>query len=118
MNIRQEDLIKFWTWCGFKQITHAQEYPDISTNHPESVVRWLFPNNDKDYRLPGLDLNNLYEFAIPELQKEGYSVDLTASEECFTANIWTKDGGLSNEVSTSPTEALFNAIMKVIEKDV
>ena len=25
MDIKQEDLIKFWTWCGFKKVPHFEQ---------------------------------------------------------------------------------------------
>jgi hypothetical protein len=110
MQVKQEDLDKFWAWCGWE--LKQEEIIDASKRKVTMRSAW---RNGIETQFPDLDLNSIYKYAIPKLQKEGYTIDLTASEECFTANIFYKDGRLSNDASDSPAKALFNAIMKVIE---
>jgi hypothetical protein len=93
MNIKQEDLVRFWTWCGFDAHAFPQEF--------------------------SLDL--IYQYAVPRLQDKGYSITLIAYERNeFGAGIFDEVHDVSmTEINRcdSPTEALFNAIMKVIENE-
>ena len=93
MDIKQEDLIRFWTWVGL---------------------------NFKYSRAPELELDLIYRYAIPKLQKEGYATELTAHEhKGFKVRIAhiIRPNFYQTE-SDSPTEALYNAIMKVIDNEV
>ena len=51
---------EFWEWCGFKKI--------IPTNKPFKFG-WEYPSPSLDFTnlLPDIDLNNLFEFAVPKL---------------------------------------------------
>jgi hypothetical protein len=106
MDIKEQDLIKFWTWCGFKTI--YGRYYGIT-----------YPNG-KDGGIPQLNLDNLYRYAIPKLQEKGYNVVLTAyGHSGFVVDILsihTVDV-VAIVKSNSPTEALYNAIMKVIDEE-
>ena len=95
MNIKQEDLIRFWNWVGL---------------------------NFKYSRAPELELDLIYRYAIPKLQKEGLAVTLIAyAGSRFNARIIVSSfrnlQELANESADSPTEALYNAILKVIENE-
>jgi hypothetical protein len=101
MDIKQEDLIRFWTWCG---LNYAQWIP----------------------RVPEPDLNNLYQYAIPKLQDKGYMIELTAYDNVgfygeigFEAIIKHPNykGNLFDEEADNPTEALYKAIMEVIKNE-
>jgi hypothetical protein len=99
-----KDLKRFWTWCGLAEQASGSWYTD-----------------DGEYvyaETPPLELNYIYRYAIPTLLKDGYTVELIATEECFTANIFYVDGRLSNATSESPAEAIFNAILKIINNEV
>ena len=91
MDIKQKDLIKFWTWCGFLQ----QALPQA------------------------LDLNNIYRYAIPKLQDKDYLITLNSwANKTWRATIkhpYRK--GFYNDAKT-PTEALYQAILKVIDNEV
>jgi hypothetical protein len=127
MDIKQEDLVKFWTWFGFLPITYAQEYPEISTNHPGDIVMWLYPDKDKNYHLPNIDLNNLYQYALPNLEYFEVSGQLYLHSHlacCAMVRTFAgkpqKDtvGGIEKLASgNTPTEALYNAIMKVVNNE-
>jgi hypothetical protein len=111
MDIKQEDLIRFWTWVGY-----SYRYSS-----------WHEPN---DFRLAGgklslpeITLDSLYKYAIPKLQNMGLAITLIAFEESgFNARIITVVPRtlqeLANERAETPTEALYQAIMKVIDNEV
>jgi hypothetical protein len=102
-DIKQRDLKRFWTWCGLTEQASGSWYKDNG--------EYVF------MQIPPLELNYIYRYAIPTLLKDGYTVELVATKECFTANIFYVDGRLSNESSESPAEAIFNAILKVINAE-
>ena len=94
MDIKQEDLIRFWNWVGL---------------------------NFKYSRAPELELDLIYRYAIPKLQKEGILIELSPVRyKGFTVKTISANGysSLSLEIYDSPTEALYNAIMKVIDNEV
>ena len=108
MDIKQEDLIKFWTWFGFRRRLSASENPHY----------WQHINGYAISELPEITLNNIYEYAIPKLQDKGYMVKLVALEhKGFYVEI--EDVIISEIVaeqeSDNPTEALYKAIMEVIK---
>lgn len=120
MNIKQEDLIRIWTWCGFTQ------YPTGRKNfHYEQTVKvmdWIAPKGhygNMGY-LPRLELTEIYEYAIPKLQDKGYFIALIAYEhkgfKVNVSHITNNDAQFSVE-SDNPTEALYSAIMKVIDSE-
>ena len=118
MDIKQEKQIKFWEWCGFE--IEKLRYIDGSFHYLREPLLWL--------ALP-LCLDTIYQYAIPKLQDKGYIITLTAFEcSGFSANIFNifDNRALSEESflkepteikADSPTESLFNAIMKVIENE-
>jgi len=115
LDIKQEDLIRFWTWCGWE--LKQEEVIDASKTKVTIRSAW---RNGIETQFPDLDLNSIYKFAIPKLQKEGYSVTLTANEhKGFSVRIQNeiKYSGQEIVIMDSPTEALFNAIMKVIDNE-
>jgi hypothetical protein len=123
MELKQEDLIRFWTWCGWTQ------YPKARSNwhyeQTKKVMDWTAPKGhygNSGY-LPRLELTEIYEYAIPKLQNMGLAITLIAFEESgFNARIITVVPRtlqeLANERAETPTEALYQAIMKVIDNEV
>jgi hypothetical protein len=117
MDIKQEDLVRFWAWCGFGKDSIGNITAPKSTKYNPIYC-------GIDY--PEINLDNLYRYAIPKLQDKGYSVTLTAFEcSGFSANIFdsmalSRESFLKEPTEShadSPTEALFNTIMKVIENE-
>jgi len=108
LDIKQEDLIRFWLHFGFRMVSGG--------NWCESPDRIGYIR-----KLPQPDLNNLYRYAIPKLQKEGKIVRLTAFEcSGFSAEITSVSDNfplIKHSVSDSPTEALYTAILKVIDNE-
>jgi len=102
-DIKQEDVVKFWTWCGLRQ---------------QETGTWYTDDGEYVYiETPPLELNYIYRYAIPTLLKDGYTVELIATKECFTTNIFYVDGKLSNASSEYPSYAIFSAILKVINAE-
>ena len=120
MDIKQEDLIRFWTWCGWTQYPVGRDH--FHYEQTKKVMNWIAPKGhwgNIGY-LPRLELTEIYEYAIPKLQDKGYSVTLTANEhKGFSVRIQNeiKYSGQEIVIMDSPTEALFNAIMKVIDNE-
>ena len=120
MDIKQEDLIKFWTWCGFTQ--YPQGRKNFHYDMGVKVMDWIAPRHhygNMGY-LPRLGLSEIYEYAIPKLQDKGYSVVLTAYEhkgfEAMISDIIHDEVIVAREESDNPTDALYKAIMAVIDK--
>jgi hypothetical protein len=125
MDIKQEDLIRFWTYFGFTVTDGFKFAQTLLHRTKEQDQIWHYPNGEQTvygigvgHLLP-ITLETLYQYAIPKLQKEGYIVELTAYEHRgFNARI--RNVFDFNELgieSDTPTEALFDAIMKIIKLD-
>jgi hypothetical protein len=108
-NFKKTDKLKLWKFCGFEP--NRLQYLDGDYQYNIDAHLW---------RALPIDLDTLYEFAIPKLQKEGYSVKLIAcdSRKEFTAELMTGGFRMSFISADTPAEALFNAIVKVIDNEV
>ena len=123
-----KEIKEFWEACGFKPITHIQQYPDISTNRPDEIVAWLYPDNDKDYHLPEITLDNLFKYAVPEVLEHSINdIELSVSKYIapgyneplvrYYCQLKTENGtGWYTSSGDSPTQALYQAIKQVILK--
>jgi hypothetical protein len=123
MEVKQEDLIRFWTWCGFSHNTKTYHYFKGAR-----IPNWIEPSGEITNRLipylkgdlPILSLNTIYDHAIPKLQDEGYSVELLAYE-CYEFGAFLID--VIHDItypevrSENPAEALYKAILQVIDKE-
>lgn len=117
MDIKQEDLIRFWTWCGFKENPDKSKLWNYDGKFKETNHWWIAPTGKNYVDLPQPTLDNLYQYSIPKLQDKGYFVALIAYEhKGFKVNIShiTNENAQFSIESDSPTEALCNAIMKVV----
>jgi hypothetical protein len=94
----QEQLIKFWTWCGLIK--------NPWTNH------WFC--NHIEIQLD-LDLNNIFEYAVPKL----LSLDKQTFDLAWYEGNWWVHVGISmhrfESVSDNLTMAIFWSIMEVID---
>ncbi len=111
MNTPTDAQIKeLWEWCGFRQ-----KYPDAAYYEPSNW--YMYPNGDTD-KLPSIDLNNLFQWAVPKLRK--YYTSLTESflPEHYSHTIiplleqWIQD--IEENLELDPALALFWAIWEVI----
>ena len=105
--------------CG-GYIPHPPEFSPKDTSGYYKIP--AFKNGDGWQELPELTLDNIYEYAIPKLQDKGYSITLVAYERNeFGCGIFDEIHDVSiTEIdrADSPTEALYNAILKVIDNKV
>jgi hypothetical protein len=115
MDIKRSDKLKLWLFCGFE--LNRLQYTDGDYQYQEDDLLWD--------ALP-ICLDTLYKYAIPKLQDKGYAITLTAFEcSGFSANIFdsmalSRESFLKEPTEShadTPTEALYNAIMKVIENE-
>jgi hypothetical protein len=117
MDIKQEDLIKFWTWCGFVR---------------DGVGIWHCPNKIDEIgkATPKLDLNNLFKYAVPKLLEKNYELQLLAyttkgfyisieltivGAKCYQDS-WKSIAEFDTD-ALDPSVDLFTAIMKVIDEE-
>jgi hypothetical protein len=124
MDIKQEELIRFWKWVfGENFVEFAQTISGELVVYRRKGWNKTYNEWNIDAIPSNPDLNLLYQFAIPKLQNMGLAITLIAFEESrFNARIITVVPRtlqeLANERADSPTEALYNAIMKVIDNEV
>lgn len=128
---KEQELIRFWTWCGLEVAKcYAWESydsgcyipyrPDFVPKDPSGIAQILAYKDDNLWtEVPELTLDNLYQYAIPKLQDKGYSVGLMAYE-CKGFLVEIEDiihdrKPLIKVESDNPVDALYNAILKVIE---
>ena len=103
----QEQIKEFWEWCG---LHYHGEAGELLVYAPDGTVF--------NCGQPRIDLNNLFKYAVPKLDKMGnhlilrshvYSESLVDSPD-YEAEI---AGGIKSH-SIDPALALFWAIWKVI----
>ena len=114
MDIKQQ-TDKLWNWCGFEY----HWYP-ITCGGVSKQRGWYLNGKFRCANKPHKNLDNFYRFAIPKLQKEGYTINLMAYNEgkflVVIRNMQTHRD-IAVEDADSPTEALYNAIMKIIDNE-
>lgn len=125
MDGKEQDIIKLWTWCGFTQYPEGRK--NFHYEQTKKVMDWIYPKGHYGMgRLPRLGLSEIYEYAIPKLQDKGYWISLIAYEhngfqakiaDTFNDEFLIADSLITAE-SDNPVEALYNAIMKVIDKEI
>jgi hypothetical protein len=91
----EEQLTKFWEWCGFKAEYHNADLEGhIGKGHIVTGF-WREPDGKTLRRmnmLPALDLNNLFKYAVPRLQDKGNQVELFALEhKGFQATVYKEE---------------------------
>ena len=68
----KEQREKFWKWCGWRQLEKGSK--GFHYERDGRVMNWLPPGGTEWYQghaaLPGINLNNLFEYAIPKLKAE------------------------------------------------
>jgi len=99
MKPTEEQIKEFWEWCGFRFIGYAGFYDNIPMyRKPNGIV------NPGDTELPDLDLDNLFEYAMPAIYEHNLWLELQKTG--ITNSFWCVD--------INPAIELFWAIWKVI----
>ena len=101
---------EFWEWCEFKFIKDGYGWGQDS---------WLSPLGDTLLKLPNLDLNNLFKYAVPKL-KDNYQYELIGWNEGqhrAVINKFQKGWAETYTIAMDkdPALALFWAIWEVIQ---
>lgn len=73
MTPTEEQIKKFWEWCGFKK----REYD--TTGFIVHITDWKYPNGKYHDNLPDLDLNSLFKYPVPKLMKDGWACRVQSS---------------------------------------
>ena len=106
----QEQLKKFWEWCGFKWII------DIHSNYwseTQDYSHWKNPDG-KDCKFPDITLDNLFKYAVPKLVR--YKLECAdMMNKTHRATFWTGATTYVEVDSNKPELALFWAIYSVIK---
>ena len=99
----QEQIKKFWEWCGFRQLQWAK----IGWHYEQTkkVMNWthdLLEYGSLDF-LPRIDLDNLFKYAVPQRSafqirtilmdwvEEILLLDKFDDKECALALFWVLD---------------------------
>ena len=108
------ELKKFWEWCGFAYRESKCTVMGKAYFHPlDDGIGYSI--------LPDLDLNNLFKYAVPKLDKF-YSLTFgkVASSDKWAAEltvIINHEKTICLEAGNNPALALFWAIYKLIENN-
>ena len=118
--IEQKDLERFWKWCGFREATcylpNVWLRPDDAVSGTISWADW------PDYRLPPIDLNSLFKWAVPKLYAINHYYELlqwNTNKHKVVINKKTVEwtATVATSVADTPEEALFRAILAVIDHE-
>ncbi len=104
-----EQVRWFWEKCGFQFIeVLVAKVSDTGTRG-----YWLCPDDSSRLEiLPSVDLNNLFKYAVPRLDKPISLYKMTRVE------FWTAKVGASIQIrDNNPALALFWAIWEVIQRE-
>ena len=90
MQAQWEEVLK---WCGFKFISKKEDIRfGGKQSYWDTVDYWLYPDGHKVLSFPPLDLNSLFEFAVPKLREavRDYEAHYILSE-CIRLSFSIKD---------------------------
>ena len=103
---------EFWEWCGLR-------YESYNTPaFPYQGGAWvyadgIYANPDEPMELPSIDLNSLFEYAVPRVC---FGVDLEmCPNDKWRAGIKLISDGIKYAKGDTPALALFWAIYEVIK---
>jgi len=132
MNPTDEQIRKLWEWCGF--IGRGRSYtgqeiwiaPDeiewfdkcVADIHNDGYAR--MPEKDSYYKLPPIDLNSLFLYAVPKITPKTLMME-TYGDNGELKYDWCvlsdkTNGGIWNGNDKDPALALFKAILEVIDE--
>lgn len=60
---------KLLVYAGFKPLTNAERWPEISTNRPDDIVGWRYPTGEVSTLPPDLtrSLDKVFYYLVPKL---------------------------------------------------
>ena len=110
----EEQIKELWEWCGFK-FFKPYENGAIDVLDPTGSL-YLSPT---PLAIPLVDLNNLFKWAVPNLQEQGLITSLVAVEhsgfDCHIIRLFADEPFITIR-DKDPALALFWAIYKVIKE--
>ena len=110
---------KLAKWAGFKPLTHKEFWPNISTNMPDIIVAWEYPDGDRAYQLPELleSLDACFKWLVPKLEHFDLYGNVYGSHG-WQASVDLPNSGMVKSLwQQSPTLALCLAIEKLIDTE-
>ena len=73
----EEQIKKLWERCGFRYIFGEKVR---SGKFTEQNYYWIAPTGRRYFKIPLIDLNNLFAYVMPFLQDKGYQIDIVCFE--------------------------------------
>lgn len=118
-NLSEEKIKDFWKRCGFKSTKH-EIYSDDSTDDGwDEIDGWQYPDSTTtNARLPDINLNNLFKYAIPKCAEHlEFTIELFRGHGYWACNLFYLDNEIHKTGYTSPELALLWAIYEILEKN-
>ena len=108
----ENQIRELWEWCGWEQTTNG------FYAHP-SIASAEYYHYESGGKLPPIDLNNLFKYAVPKVSHAEVATGCFAGQTGnFRAQVKTNPPQLyerwSSASAETPALALFWAIMEVI----
>ena len=68
----EAQIKEFWEWCGFERLPEGKK--GFHFHNPYGLLIWKPPDATEWYHtqthLPRIDLNNLFKYAVPKVEKD------------------------------------------------
>lgn len=120
--ITEQDQQRIWKWCGFNRYPQGK----VVGGKGSKLDAWFYPNRHWG-RIPTLDLNNLFKYAVPKLyslpdfrlltyQYIGFAKDIALLRHSW--GIHFENDRYYYESGNDPANTLALAILKVIDYEV
>lgn len=114
----QERIEVFWKEYGFKLLPY-KDVEGFGDGWVWVQPDWKYGNGKWDFKLPPIDPNSLFEYAVPKLLEDGWQVSLVSIGNIpkFNTILWQvridKRDNFYAQRDEDPTLALFWALDKV-----
>lgn len=111
--MKQKDIKRLWEWCGF--VFGVETNYEIYEDYKEHQIFYYpdSPITHNVYRLPEPTLDNLFQYAVPKFRHASLHYDKALG---YLVAIDDDRAG-SSAGNEDPTEALAQAILKVIDNE-
>ena len=116
--MERKRLERFWERCGFQQAEWGYHY-----EFTKRVPDWITPDMDVRRNLPELTLDNLFRYAVPQVQELGFGFCLSDSQgkPPYFVDIYSETNESERffvaAQNQNPAVALFEALEKAIVND-